>query len=132
MPRFNFRFAVASGLLFLLSACASGEGGGISGDHQPANFIPAGPLAPKMLLGVVPDALSARLGTPDFKRVEPIGAEVWQYSGGACNLFVYFYPNNHGVLDSTYVDARETRGGKASAAHCLDEVQRRRESIPVS
>jgi len=131
MPRFSIRLAMVSGLLLLLSACAGGDGGRSSRD-QPADFIPAGPLAPKMLLGVAPKALSARLGAPDFKRSEPIGAEVWQYSGGACNLFVYFYKNNRGVLDSTFVDARETKGGKASPAHCLNEVQRRRAAIPVS
>lgn len=132
MPRFSLRLAAAASLLMLLTACAGGGSAMISPDHEPASFIPAGPLTPKMLLGVAPAALSARLGAPDFKRKEPIGAEIWQYSGGACNLFVYFYPNKRGALDSTFVDARKTKGGDSSASDCLENVQNRRASVPVS
>ena len=133
MLRFDVRILAASGLLLTLAACASGgESPALSADHQPANSIPAGPLTPKSLLGVAPVALSARLGQPDFKRTEPIGAEIWQYSGGACNLFVYFYKNKQGALDSTFVDARKLKGVDASASNCLEEVQRARAAVPVS
>jgi len=132
MRRSDLRLLAATGILLLLTACASGGSAVLSPDHQPANSIPPGPLTPKSLLGVAPRALSDRLGAPDFKRTEPVGAEIWQYSGGACNLFVYFYKNNSGVLDSTFVDARKTRGGDTSAPKCLDEVQRIREGTPVS
>tara|TARA_R110000824_G_scaffold118960_14_gene271962 strand:+ start:77164 stop:77571 length:408 start_codon:yes stop_codon:yes gene_type:complete len=115
----------------LLAACAGGDtsGVGINGKQlsslEPTSRIGKGPLTPKSLLGVAPSALAIRLGAPDFKRAEP-DAEVWQYSGGDCALFVYFYKAGTGELASTYVDARKTLGGPADTAACLSDVARRK------
>ena len=97
---------------------------------SPSQQIGKGPLTPKSLLGVAPSALSLRLGPPAFKRAEP-DAEVWQYSGRDCALFVYFYKTQSGSFASTYVDARKTLGGPADTSACLAEVLQK-QNVPVS
>lgn len=121
----------------LLAACATdgtSSGVGMSNHDlasaEPSTSLGSGPLTPTNLLGVVPDALSARLGEPAFKRAEP-QAEVWQYAGQACSLFIYFYKTGSGAFASSYVDARKTLGGPADASSCLTEVMARK-SPPVS
>lgn len=125
-----FKLAALLCVIPLLAACAGGASGvGINGKRlsslDPTSRIGSGPLTPKSLLGVEPSALATRLGPPDFKRAEP-DAEVWQYSGGDCALFVYFYKAGTGELASTYVDARKTLGGPADTAACLSDVAQRK------
>jgi hypothetical protein len=133
------RFLRAAPLMasLLLAACATdGTSSGVGMSNrdlasaEPLKEIGSGPLTPQSLLGVVPDALSARLGAPSFKRTEP-QAEVWQYAGAACSLFIYFYKTDSGALASSYVDARKTLGGPADPASCLGEVVTQK-SPPVS
>lgn len=120
-------------LAAILAGCAS-TGEGIDADQMaslnPSQTISKGPLTPKSLLGVAPSALSVRLGRPAFRRTEP-NAEVWQYSGHNCALFVYFYKTSSGGLASTYVDARKELGGPADATACLADVVKQ-QKIPVS
>lgn len=122
------RLVIAVFTLALLSGCAAGGAtSGVGMDRtqlatvEPSATIGNGPLTPQSLLGVAPSALSSRLGVPDFRRVEP-DAEVWQYGGGDCALFVYFYKTPRGSLASSYVDARKTRGGAADTSACLADV----------
>lgn len=131
------RFAFPGAVALMLSACASG--GGSSGvgmssrdlaSVEPSREIGKGPLTPQSLLGVAPEALSARLGEPAFKRAEP-QAQVWQYGGEGCSLFIYFYKTDAGALASSFVDARRTQGGPADPAACLAGVIARK-SPPVS
>lgn len=121
-------------LSLLLTACASGSGVGMDRQRlasvNPSTSLGSGPLTPQSLLGVAPSALTARLGAPAFKRAEP-DAEVWQYSGNECALFVYFYKASQGALASSYVDARKSRGGAADTSACLADVLRAR-NAPVS
>jgi len=120
-------------LIFLSAAIAGCAGSGQGTDFaslNPTQQLGKGPLTPKSLLGVAPLALSSRLGTPAFKRAEP-DAEVWQYSGRDCVLFVYFYKTPGGDLAATYVDARKTLGGPADTTACLAEVVAQRD-VPVS
>lgn len=98
---------------------------------EPSKEIHAGPLTPLSLVGVAPEALSARLGRPSFRRSEP-GAEVWQYAGSGCSLFVYFYKTDAGALASSYVDARKVEGGPADPSDCLSQVMSRRGAVPLS
>lgn len=124
---------VASALL--LAGCAGTPSGvGATGAEiarlEPAKDIGAGALLPESLVGVAPDALTARLGVPAFRRQEP-AAEVWQYAGEGCSLFVYFYRTDAGILASSYVDARARAGGPADPAACLAEVVAKR-GAPVS
>ena len=126
------RFSSLMLLSLALAGCAGGTGSsGIGIDKQnlasvnPSQSLGSGPLTPQSLLGVAPSALSSRLGAPAFKRAEP-GAEVWQYSGGDCALFVYFYKTG-----SAYVDARKSQGGATDTASCLSRVMSAR-GTPVS
>jgi hypothetical protein len=121
--------------LAFLGGCAGGASSGVGlgeklASVEPAPEIGKGPLTPESLLGVAPQALSARLGPPSFKRTEP-DAEVWQYGGAGCSLFVYFYKTGGGGLASAFVDARKTTGGAADASACLAEVAARK-GVPVS
>ncbi|MGV8997607.1 MAG: hypothetical protein ACOH12_11725 [Parvibaculaceae bacterium] len=123
------RVFIFTALSFLLAACASGGGAstGVGMNNaelsslEPAPTIGSGSLTPQSLLGVAPSALSARLGAPALKRTEP-DAEVWQYGGSDCALFVYFYKAGHGALASTYVDARKLSGGPTSTDACLATI----------
>tara|TARA_R110002110_G_scaffold12692_19_gene60264 strand:+ start:4263 stop:4628 length:366 start_codon:yes stop_codon:yes gene_type:complete len=106
--------------VFALAACAAPAAtGGASPSLGP------GPVTPDSLIGVAPSALSARLGQPDFRRTEP-EAEIWQYGGGHCSLFVYFYKADGGALGARYVDARKVQGGAADKSACLASVVARR------
>jgi hypothetical protein len=133
-----FRLAPVLLTFALLGGCAGGgsasSGVGLASDRfasvEPATEIGSGPLTPESLLGVAPAALSARLGAPAFKRTEP-GAEVWQYGGADCALFIYFYKTGGGALASTYVDARKTTGGAFDASACLADVAAKK-NPPVS
>lgn len=131
--RAEFSCLAASALL--LAGCAGAPSGvGATGAEiarlEPSKEIGAGALVPESLVGVAPDALTARLGVPAFRRQEP-AAEVWQYAGEGCNLFVYFYTTDAGGLASSYVDARARAGGPADPAACLAEVVAKK-SPPVS
>ncbi|MFN4353872.1 hypothetical protein [Parvibaculum sp.] len=86
----------------------------------------AGPLTAQALIGAAPSAVSARLGAPDFRRTEP-SAEIWQYGGRDCSLFLYFY----GQEGARHVDARRLQGGPADKDQCLASVMAKR-NAPVS
>ena len=73
-----------------LGACETAPGTGIDARGGVMASIAPGALTPASLVGAAPSAISSRLGEPDFRRNEP-NAEVWQYAGGDCSLFVYFY-----------------------------------------
>lgn len=123
--------ALLLALVLPLAACASqGSGLGAQSYNAPAETIGSGPLTPQSLLGVAPPALEGRLGTPDLRRKEP-SAEVWQYRGESCSLFVYFYKSEAGSLGSSYIDARKLSGGADDEAGCLAQVIKLRD-VPVS
>ncbi len=113
-----------------LAACETAPGKGIDARGGVMASLGKGPLTPDALVGVAPSAISARLGEPDFRRTEP-QAEIWQYGGGDCSLFVYFYAAENGVLGSRHVDARKSEGGAANKEACLAAVLARR-NAPMS
>ena len=113
-----------------LAACETAPGKGIDARGGVMASLGKGPLTPAALVGAAPSAISARLGEPDFRRAEP-HAEIWQYTGGDCSLFVYFYETDGGALGSRYVDARKLEGGAASKDACLAAVMAER-NTPVS
>ncbi len=113
-----------------LAACETAPGKGIDARGGVMASLGTGPLTPDALLGAAPSAISARLGEPDFRRTEP-QAEIWQYAGGECSLFVYFYEAQTGTLGSRYVDARKVEGGAANKEACLAAVLARR-GTPMS
>ncbi len=113
-----------------LAACETAPGTGIDARGGVMAALPPGGLTPASLVGAAPSAISARLGEPDFRRSEP-HAEVWQYAGGDCSLFVYFYETPSGALGARHVDARRLEGGAADKAACLATVVARR-NAPMS
>lgn len=119
------RYLPVFALALALAACAAPSTG-------PRGSSPSlsGPLTADALVGAAPSAITARLGEPDFRRSEP-HAEIWQYAGGDCSLFVYFYETDGGALGSRYVDARKVEGGAASKDACLSAVMAKR-NTPVS
>jgi hypothetical protein len=120
------RYLAAFALALGLAACAAPS----TGSRGAVSPSLSGPLTADALVGAAPSAITARLGEPDFRRAEP-HAEIWQYGGGDCSLFVYFYETDGGALGSRYVDARKIEGGAASKEACLSAVMAKR-TAPVS
>ncbi|ABS65165.1 conserved hypothetical protein [Parvibaculum lavamentivorans DS-1] len=120
------RHLIALLVPFALAACAAPGTGGTG----PSTSLAPGPLKSANLVGVAPSAISSRLGAPDFRRTEP-QAEIWQYAGGECSLFVYFYKTAGGALGARYVDARKLEGGAADRDACLASVIAKR-NAPIS
>jgi hypothetical protein len=75
------------------------------------------------LVGKGPEALRAMLGEPTLLRRDQ-GAEVWQYAGQTCVLFLYLYPDDAGAPVVSYVDARLKTKGPAPVPDCLAETLR--------
>lgn len=115
------RIAFALALPLLAAACAQPSAPGAR-----VTSLGPGPLTAQALIGAAPSAISARLGAPDFRRTEP-SAEIWQYGGQDCSLFLYFY----GDEGARHVDARRLQGGPADRDQCLGSVMARR-NAPVS
>jgi predicted small secreted protein len=117
-------------LPLLLAACETAPGTGIDARGGVMASIAPGPVTLASIVDAAPAAVSSRLGAPDFRRSEP-HAEVWQYSGGNCSLFVYFYETASGALGARHVDARKLEGGAADKTACLSAVMARR-NAPMS
>ena len=113
-----------------LAACETAPGKGIDARGGVMASLGKGPLTADALVGAAPSAISARLGAPDFRRTEP-QAEIWQYGGGDCSLFVYFYEAETGALGARHVDARKAEGGAANREACLAAVLAR-QNAPMS
>lgn len=115
---------------FMLAACAAPQAT-ISAKPDPNK--PAVSAAPSIavmrlpsppsassLINVSPDALTNKLGAPQFKRTEP-SAEIWRYGADGCLLLVFLYEDQTG-LRSTHLDARKTTGGPTDINACLASV----------
>ena len=125
------RLWLALGAALLLAGCQTPpKYPDARGGDAMASLPPQQKLTPDLLVGVAPALLEQRLGKPDFRRTEP-GSEIWQYGGGGCSLFVYFYPDDQGKMGSAYVDARRREGGSADKQSCIDEVAAKH-SAPTS
>ena len=72
-----------------------------------------GGYAPKDLIGLDGPTVMQLLGQPSLHRREPF-AEVWQYSGPDCVLFVYLYKIASGAQQVAHA---ETDGKPATAKH---------------
>lgn len=115
---------------FMLAACAAPQAT-ISAKPDPSK--PAVSAAPSIavmrlpsppsassLINVSADALTNKLGAPQFKRTEP-SAEIWRYGADGCLLLVFLYEDQTG-LRSTHLDARKTTGGPTDINACLASV----------
>ncbi len=122
MTLFAMRFALFLPVLLILTACASGP-------KQPAPE--AAVKAPRKAAGVNPDDLMGKeaaelrrlLGEPSLLRREK-SAEVWQYAGETCVLFLYLYPAATGNPSVSFIDARAKTKGPASVPDCLGAALR--------
>lgn len=81
--------------------------------------------SPKELMGKGPGDLRKTLGTPSLLRKEG-DAQVWQYAGTSCVVFLYLYDNAAGKPEVSYLDARAKSDGAVEVAPCLDDVVRTR------
>jgi hypothetical protein len=128
-------------LLPVLSACGTDAAGeadaaramldsqratmGALGQTRPApaadGFAAPGSVAE--LVGATPDALLARLGTPQLRRPEG-DAEVWLYSGGGCQLDLLLY-TTPGGLRVMHAQARAGGIGQRTEAACLRDIAER-------
>lgn len=106
----------ALALLPVLAACAGAT------SPAPRAAAPASGKA-EALIGKGPEALRAMLGEPSLLRRDQ-GAEVWQYAGETCVLFLYLYPDDSGAPQVSYVDARLKSQGPAPVPECLAEALR--------
>lgn len=122
----KMNLAVAAALALLLAGCAAPARTASPGVAS----LGTGLLTSQALLGAAPSAISARLGAPDFRRSEP-GAEIWQYGGRDCSLFIYFYGVSENAPNARYVDARKPEGGAADREACLASITPKRET-PIS
>ena len=110
------KIAFALALPLLAAACAAPAPTGAR-----VTSLGPGPINSQALIGAAPSAISARLGAPDFRRTEP-SAEIWQYGGENCSLFLYFY----GDEGARHIDARKLEGGAADKEACLASIAARR------
>lgn len=123
--------------LLILNGCASVLGDGTAPRAPDAAVLPPSDTAarapvltqhvraahPEELMGKDPQTLRSLMGAPTLLRKDH-GAEVWQYAGKSCVLFVYLYPNKAGALDVSYLDARSKTSGAAVVQDCLTSLGR--------
>jgi len=87
--------------------------------------------APDELMGKDPDGVRERLGNPSLLRKEG-DAQVWQYAGSGCVVFLYLYDNAAGAPQVTYLDARGKSDGAVPVGPCLNDVVRTRAAAGLS
>ena len=81
-------------------------------------------IDPEMLVGLAPEALTARLGEPGLRRQEQT-VEVWQYRSDTCVLDLYL--DSADDADDTgrrvvYYEARRRSEGEVPPSLCLGEI----------
>jgi hypothetical protein len=88
---------------------------------QLAAIPPAPPPAPKahpaQLLGLQPSALTALLGEPQLRRVDP-PAQVWLYTNSRCAFHVYLYPHDDNTYRVTHYDLVPRQFGASADPGC--------------
>ncbi len=77
---------------------------------------------PEKLIGLGPDALTARLGMPELVRREA-PAEIWQYRTDDCVFDLFLYERDGGP-QVTYLEARDGEARKVPAQPCLNQILR--------
>lgn len=117
--------AAALGTSLLLAAC-SGSGGlapqATATPTMPPSFAALRhPPTLRDLTGLAPTDVTALIGNPDLRRVDP-PAEVWQYRNAECVLNLYFYDNGASrrlVYAETHSRLADRR--PSEAAQCRQE-----------
>lgn len=95
---------------------------------QPVTIIPVNPSGPKRgldsVMGKDAGALTRLFGQPRIDVVEAYGRKL-QFTGKACVLDAYLYPDSKGVEVVTHVDARRSDGAEVDRAACVDALAKR-------
>ena len=92
----------------LLAACSSGPASAPQAAARPT-VVPTlaalgRPPAIADLKGLAPEQVTALIGNPDLRRVDP-PAEIWQYRSADCVLDLYFY-NSGASSQMVYAETR--------------------------
>ncbi len=117
------RLAIIAALSFLVSAC-----GNTAAPVQSASVV----TAPKLVTGKGLDAvightremIIATFGEPRLDFMEGPARKL-QFSGAACVLDVYLYPQGSGAPLATHVDARRSDGAAVDRAACVNALRQR-------
>jgi hypothetical protein len=132
----TMRLPILTGLVLMLAGC--GGDGAVQRPQstpipvdRPAAAVPPPPMA-KLDKRVLNDVLGKGVG--DLKRmfgepridvVEVYGRKL-QFSGKACILDTYLYPDTKGGAEVvTHVDARRSDGAEVDRAACVNALMRR-------
>tara|TARA_Y100001968_G_scaffold222742_1_gene205486 strand:+ start:40 stop:480 length:441 start_codon:yes stop_codon:yes gene_type:complete len=78
---------------------------------------------PEQLIGLAPNAVSARLGPPSFVRRDG-SSEIWQYPAKACILDVFLYREGE-TFKVDYVELRGRGAATLSRRDCFIEMIRK-------
>ena len=126
----GWRAALAASALILLSGCADGRPDGASPQFRAAPPAPPAGV-PRLaasgsiggspgLVGLSRAEVSRLLGPPTLLRSEP-PAEVWQYAGAACVLYVFIYQDPGGGRVA-YYEAALRSGARLPAGDCYSAL----------
>ena len=121
------RMILAAGAALTLSGCAATA---IPPSRAPVLDKPAtrAPLSVRGLEGVMGKdigALKRLFGEPRLDVIEVNGRKL-QFSGTACVLDAYLYPEGSGGREVvTYIDARRSDGAEVDRAACVNALQQR-------
>ena len=121
------RMILAAGAALTLSGCAATA---IPPGRAPVLDKPAtrAPLSVRGLEGVMGKdigALKRLFGEPRLDVIEVNGRKL-QFSGAACVLDTYLYPEGGGGREVvTYIDARRSDGAEVDRAACVNALQQR-------
>ena len=119
--------------LLAVAACAEGAPGSAPGSPPTARPAPSSSPAPpspqgsedvkvREFVGLSGGEITTAMGrAPGFRRREG-RAEMWRYSGQACLLDLFFYPEG-GTQRVAHAEIRRREGASGlSEADCLDDV----------
>lgn len=94
---------------------------------RPVTVIPVNPSYSKRgleaVMGKDAASLTRLFGQPRLDVVEAYGRKL-QFTGKACVLDAYLYPDNKGAEVVTHIDARRADGAEVDRAACVDALGR--------
>lgn len=128
------KYIAIAGLSLALAACGGGSDRPATASKKPAPAYKPVPIQPapatyskkglEAVMGKDANALTRLFGQPRLDVVEAYGRKL-QFTGKACVLDAYLYPDNKGAEVVTHVDARRADGAEVDRAACVDALGRR-------
>lgn len=128
------KYLAIAALSLALAACGGGGERPATAQAKPAivkdrpiTVIPVNPSYSKRgleaVMGKDAGALTRLFGQPRLDVVEAYGRKL-QFTGKACVLDAYLYPDNKGAEVVTHIDARRADGAEVDRASCVDALGR--------